>query len=1498
MAKMKKILSLVLALCMCFSLFAVQAFADGEEGDIPSPPANTDAPVDYVAQIGSEKFVTLGAAVDYANNMTELAELTTLADGVEIQLLKDFDFDSASALTIKNDITISGAYTISRGSYTGSFFIVNSGASLTLKDLTIDGNNNWTFDEEGFRAVVESGERVNNSSVKYTTYEEGAPVASGTMITVKGKLVMDGSTIKNHVGCQLFSVESGAELVMTDATVTHNTKNGTPLVAGVSTGGKWVINAGTVISNNHTHVGNGILSYMCGTTIMNGGEIYGNTGVDCNGCVMMIYGGSSSFTMNGGRIYDNGALYGSSNGWNPAFYVYGNGAHFTMNDGTIEGNFSSSIPGIANNGSNALITLNGGKIINTVSGRGFTAKDTYAYCPVNISNEINSATNGFYNNVTNTGVLNGDSWFYSYEMTYSGGGTFNGKVTVQSGAETTMADGVWNGLTIVKAVGNDSTLTVKPDATITGIQVRVLNSVESGSYLNGEEAAAAQAAAYVEEDGANVEVPVLYYHRLTDAQKSAIVVTYDYNGGLDAQGWSGCQLTTAEEAAMADPQPTKPGYVLAGWVYASELDPESLSMAGTEDYNGEAIGKTTRLIAQWELDIPTYAVTYEYTGTVPAGAPKLPAAEYYFPGDLVSIEADENYKVADYIFSGWQDPCEYLSEGIMPAHDVTLTGCYVPVNANVDPPIGIKTDKETTGNDYEVKIEVPGDGDAVKIHDEVILIIDGSYSMDEEWEDMKANIVEIGKKVLGGAGRTQMTVISFGMDDNIVVEGIKTVDELKAMLPALPGGLLYGRSSTNCEVGFTGALNYIQSKQDELAKVDVIFISDGGVNTDETPRAFDTNWQKFSTCFGALTVVKDGICGAYDKGVDIPAMAVFGSRFDGMSKDEIIAAVVGGSVPEEELLAFGDKVWADVYAYSGLTPGKEYPISVVERAFVKYDKDKGTYVQNIFYYSTYNSKYVTYGDMYNRSVAAAEDLAASSLVDELYLLQYDNHGRGWWVKDIEDGKNYYKAENVAGLLDNVGPMLTELSNTNYKDVVITDYMSKWVLLHTDSIRIVNDTTGKTIWSIKDGWAADAEKPTTAEPPVTVEKVDPADYAAGGTDVEGNKNGDIYKITWHVKDDCLLRTDNYSLRYAVTVDVKEEGLELGKEYPANGNTDVQYIDGEGNTHKYPIDVPNVTVPAYTVTYINGKAVLQETDGLMTGDDITDYEGDTPTKAQTGNTAYRFNGWKLVEGTPDGDKIGTTDLVYEAQYKKIILNGDDYVNIPDDDIPLAPVPEVFTDDHYAYIVGYPDGSVQPGGQITRAEVATIFFRLLTEEVRQANMVSENEFSDVNPGNWFNNAVSTMAAMGIVNGYPDGSFRPNAPITRAEFAAIASRFDANASEEGDWFSDISGHWAEKAIIKAVNNGWIKGYDDGTFRPNQNITRAEAMTLVNRVLHRLPGSPADLLDDMIKWPDNADTEAWYYLAVQEATNSHHYSRETEESEFETWLEMREARDWTELEY
>lgn len=214
-----------------------------------------------------------------------------------------------------------------------------------------------------------------------------------------------------------------------------------------------------------------------------------------------------------------------------------------------------------------------------------------------------------------------------------------------------------------------------------------------------------------------------------------------------------------------------------------------------------------------------------------------------------------------------------------------------------------------------------------------------------------------------------------------------------------------------------------------------------------------------------------------------------------------------------------------------------------------------------------------------------------------------------------------------------------------------------------------------------------------------------------------------------------------------------------------------------------------------------------------------------------------------------------------------------------------------DHYAYIVGYEDGTIRPNGHITRAEAATVFFRLLTDKARDANLTDQSPYPDVSAGAWYNKAIATLSRMGILSGYEDGSFRPNATVTRAEFAAMAARFDTEAKPVDTPFTDLTGCWAADEIAKAYGKGWVNGYGDNTFRPNGPITRAEAVTLINRVLRRLPETDKDLLPNERTWPDNPET-FWGYLALQEASNSHLYDRKRDG--YETQTKLLPPRDWS----
>ena len=343
------------------------------------------------------------------------------------------------------------------------------------------------------------------------------------------------------------------------------------------------------------------------------------------------------------------------------------------------------------------------------------------------------------------------------------------------------------------------------------------------------------------------------------------------------------------------------------------------------------------------------------------------------------------------------------------------------------------------------------------------------------------------------------------------------------------------------------------------------------------------------------------------------------------------------------------------------------------------------------------------------------------------------------------------------------------------------------------------------------------------------------------------------------------------------------------YPAY----LQLVRNDGTyIETYPITVNNKkatpAAPSGGGSAVEKPTVSFETDG---GTEFVDEKYPVGTKVVITKVpvkeGYLFEGWYSdPEFTIPVTEIvvGENVTLYAKWVKDNGVAGGSY-----------PTPDALNgEDHFAYVIGYPDGFVRPENNITRAEVASIFFRLLKDDIREANLSETNQFTDVNEGEWYNTAISTLVKLGIVNGRTPDAFEPNAPITRAEFATICARFDDSDYSITDTFTDISTHWAVSYIRESAARGWIKGYEDNTFRPDRLITRAETMTLINRVLNRAPETTADLYAGMITWSDNVES-AWYYLAVQEATNSHTYTKKN--NVYEKWTGIEKATDWTQYE-
>ena len=327
--------------------------------------------------------------------------------------------------------------------------------------------------------------------------------------------------------------------------------------------------------------------------------------------------------------------------------------------------------------------------------------------------------------------------------------------------------------------------------------------------------------------------------------------------------------------------------------------------------------------------------------------------------------------------------------------------------------------------------------------------------------------------------------------------------------------------------------------------------------------------------------------------------------------------------------------------------------------------------------------------------------------------------------------------------------------------------------------------------------------------------------------------------------------------------------------------------ENNAGKTEVNINGVKV------WENGeRAVDHNCDEITAGSYTNGITGASDAQYTDG---YKDNAFTVTETgwvqQPDGSyKWMVTRVCQYCGYTETVEDEvDDITTV------LLPALQANTDDHYSYLIGYSDGTVRPNGKITRAEVATIFFRLLDDDTRAKYWSSENNFSDVSADKWYNNAVSTLCNMGVIGGYADGTFRPDAPISRAEFAKIAVSFTQNnGSAVYNYFTDVkTTDWFAPYVTAAKDAGLIEGYSDGSFKPESKITRAEACAIVNRTLGRKPSKAHMKISDRIDWPDVQTTD-WFYEAIMEATNSHTC---TMGDRVETWTGKLPQRDWATLE-
>ena len=483
------------------------------------------------------------------------------------------------------------------------------------------------------------------------------------------------------------------------------------------------------------------------------------------------------------------------------------------------------------------------------------------------------------------------------------------------------------------------------------------------------------------------------------------------------------------------------------------------------------------------------------------------------------------------------------------------------------------------------------------------------------------------------------------------------------------------------------------------------------------------------------------------------------------------------------------------------------------------------------------------------------------------------------VKIIGNHKEVWyngQEQSVSGFTFDVADntVTVELKDGHYAIAKGTNVKTYYMGLKSDDFTINHKNYKEVSVEIVDGYLT-IKRHYTPNPPIT-DKIT--------VEITGNSDSVVYDGTEHsVKDYTVKISDS---RYtekdftfsgkALASGVNAGAYEMGLKADQFKNTNARFknvefiIKADG--------VLTITQRPLTITAGSAEGIAPVTcdkytvEGLATGDKVD---------------SVKITGIQSEPG--ESPNVASDAVIKNAKGEDVTAN----YKITYVDGVLKAIEVLNKEIHFNYVIGYTDGTIRPNNDISRAEVATIFFRLLTDEAREQYTTTAGNFTDVKAGMWCNRAIATLTNMGIIKGYTDGSFQPNKSITRAELATIIARF-AKLDVNTKTFSDINGHWAQKNIELAAGNGWINGYEDGTFRPNNNITRAETFAMINRVLDRQTESVSDLLptSDMNMWSDNLNENAWYYKDVQEATNYHKCDR-VGDSVYEKWTEKVPDIDW-----
>lgn len=903
---------------------------------------------------------------------------------------------------------------------------------------------------------------------------------------------------------------------------------------------------------------------------------------------------------------------------------------------------------------------------------------------------------------------------------------------------------------------------------------------------------------------------------------------------------------------------------------------------------------------------PRYNVTYEYTGTVPTGAPELPKEASYKAGDPVEVAAAPTLN--GYTFSGWSTTDATVgSDGsfTMPSNKVTLTGSWTLRsdlsytvhyywNGTNDKVAEDKTVDGQTFNETVTETPVPVNGyTPVSADSKTITIGTGANEI----------IFYYYKNVTLTA---EDRIVTYNGQEQTVNTGYDVVVKADN-----------GKDFKLSGVDFKGV--YASGTGKEVGKYDIDFVGETVGKTDATSKYIVANTVKGTLTITPIDTVVVTIKGntdsqvyngaeqsvtGYTVKISDPKYTEADFKFTGdpkASRTDVGTTPMGLNADQFENNNNNFKNVTFVVEDGSLTITKR-PLTIEGQSSepITYDGQTHSFMDwwpvtatdNTGLVSGHEVSGISYlltgkdaGDYTGKFSGDAKIMSGEENVTENYSIEYTlgkmkivpaeriavkiigNHEEVWY-----NGQEQSVSGFTFDVADNT--VTVELKDGHYAIAKGTNVKTYYMGLKSDDFTINHKNYKEVSVEIVDGYLT-IKRHYTPNPPIT-DKIT--------VEITGNSDSVVYDGTEHsVKDYTVKISDS---RYtekdftfsgkALASGINAGTYEMGLKVDQFKNTNARFknvefiIKADG--------VLTITQRPLTITAGSAEGIAPVTcdkytvEGLATGDKVD---------------SVKITGIQSEPG--ESPNVASDAVIKNAKGEDVTAN----YQITYVDGVLKAIEVLNKEIHFNYVIGYTDGTIRPNNDISRAEVATIFFRLLTDEAREQYTTTAGSFTDVKAGMWCNRAIATLTNMGIIKGYTDGSFQPNKSITRAELATIIARF-AKLDVNTKTFSDINGHWAQKNIELAAGNGWINGYEDGTFRPNNNITRAETFAMINRVLDRQTESVSDLLptSEMNMWSDNLNENAWYYKDVQEATNYHKCDR-VGDSVYEKWTEKVPDIDW-----